>query len=87
MPTDTDGRQKLTPPELARRLRVHPDKILGWIRSGELRAINVAANPRGRPRWRIDPADVAAFEQRRAARPVLPSRRRKRPVGDVIEFY
>jgi len=42
-------------------------KVLGWIRRGELKAINAAVNQHGRPRFLIDLADVADFEQRRAA--------------------
>ena len=69
MPPD---RTKLTPPELARRWGVSPDKILAFIRSGELRAVNAAASPNGRPRWLIDLADLAVFEQ---AAPRGPNRR------------
>jgi hypothetical protein len=80
--------RKLTPPEIARRYGIHPDKVLGWIRRGELRAVNVAANPRGRPRWRIDPIDLEAFEQRRSAQPAPAlQRRRRQAAGDVIEFF
>jgi len=77
-----------TPPEIARRLRVSPEKVLGWIRSGELRAINVAARPTGRPRFRIEPADLSAFEERRsghAPRATLKKKRKKD--SSVIEFF
>jgi len=43
----------LTPPQVAKLLAVKHDKILSWIRTGELRAINLAARQGGRPRWRI----------------------------------
>jgi excisionase family DNA binding protein len=76
----------LTPPEVARRLRVNPDKVLRWIRSGELRAVNLAAGPAGRPRWRVDAADLAVFDARRSARPAPAARRRKRP-AEVIEYF
>ena len=77
------ARQKLTPPELARQWRIKPEKILAWIRSGELRAINVATEQRGRPRYLIEPDEVEAFEQRRAVveRPVLNRRRGQRSNG------
>ena len=79
---------KLTPPQLARQLGVSPDKIVGWIRSGELRAVNIASSPKGRPRFLIDPKDVEAFEARRSIHktPCTP-RRRKRASDDVIEFF
>ncbi len=81
-------RRKLTPPEVARRFGVGADKVLIWIRNGELRAVNVATLASGRPRYAIDPADLAAFEQRRAvqAKPAAAPRRRKAPAG-VIEYF
>lgn len=57
---------RLTVAQLAARLGVAPRKVHKWIRCGELRAVNTAADPNGRPRWVIDLADLQAFEQRRA---------------------
>ncbi|MFL5243160.1 MAG: helix-turn-helix domain-containing protein [Gemmataceae bacterium] len=59
------SRNKLTPPQLAERWGISPDKILGWIRRKELRAINAAATMGGRPRYLIDLDDILAFERRR----------------------
>ena len=56
----------MTVPEVAKFLRVTPPKVLRWIRGGELSAVNVATRPSGRPRFRVSPADLAAFQQRRA---------------------
>lgn len=79
---------KLTPPELAAQLGVSVDKILTWIHSGELRAVNLATRLGGRPRFRIDPADVAEFENRRVARPIPKTPKpRRRPCHDLIEFF
>ena len=80
---------KITPRALARRYRVSPDKVLGWIRSGELRAINVATKPGGRPRFLIDEKDIAAFEERRAAVQVQAGsvRHKRRRTPDVIQYY
>jgi hypothetical protein len=78
----------LTPPQLAQRWAVSADKILYWIHSGQLRAVNLALNPGGRPRWRIDPADALAFEQRRSSgSPPPQSARRRKKVSGVIEFF
>lgn len=63
----TISQTKLTPPELARRWKVSADKVLHWIRSGQLRAINAATDPGGKPRYLIDIADIAAFEEKRKA--------------------
>jgi hypothetical protein len=81
-------RTKITPPELAKRWGVSPDKILAWIRGGELRAFN-AARRNGRPRYLIDVADVALFEQARTANAEQsrPATRRRRQQQGVIEFY
>jgi hypothetical protein len=87
MPPDTLPRRNLTPPQLARRYGVSADKVLAWIRSGELRAVNAATRPTGRPRRVIDPGDVVAFEQRRAARPTEATTRRRSKQADVIEFF
>jgi excisionase family DNA binding protein len=77
-----------TPPELARRWGVHRSKVLAWLRTGELRGINLATRRGGRPRWRIPLDAVLAFEQARSAMPQpapAPRRRRKDPA--VIEYF
>jgi hypothetical protein len=76
-----------SPPDIARRYGVSAEKVMVWIRSGELRAINVATRRGGRPRWRIDHADLLAFESRRAAVPAIPQPRRRRKPVDVIEYF
>ncbi len=77
-----------TPSELARRYGVSPDKVLAWIRAGELRAVNVATRCTGRPRYVILPEAISAFE---AARSVAPPPRvaRKRRATDpkVIQYF
>ena len=79
-------RQKITPPELARRWGVTSDKILAFIRSGDLRAINAASPGRTRrPRYLIDLADIEDFERRREAVPPpskAPRGKRREAVGD-----
>jgi excisionase family DNA binding protein len=59
----------LTPPQVARILGVNPDKVLGWIRSGELKAANLARRQGGRPKYRIAEEDLQAFKNRRAVQP------------------
>lgn len=70
----------LTPPEIATRLRVSPEKVLGWIRRGELRAINVSDG--NRPRYRINPDDLEAFLNRREVQPPPRIQRRSRTPPD-----
>jgi len=81
-------RTKLTPPELGAKWGVAPDKILGWIRTGELRAMNAASREGGRPRFLIDVADVAAFETRRAVVPPVATRRpRRQRENHATEYF
>lgn len=75
-----------TPPEVADLLGINAGKVLAWIRSGELSAVNVAASTLGRPRWRISEADLAVFEQRRSAVAPQKARPRRKTVG-VIQFF
>jgi excisionase family DNA binding protein len=79
----------MTPSEVAERYGVSPDKVIAWIRAGELRAMNIATRPGGRPRYAIDETDLLAFEVRRQVHtPAKRSgRRRGRASGDVIEFF
>jgi excisionase family DNA binding protein len=74
--------------DIQRRYGVTVHTVLGWIRSGELRAVNVGRRLDGKkPRWRVSEEALAAFEQLRTPAPPPPrARRRKRP-ADVIEFY
>lgn len=81
---------KMTPPQLAKRWGVAPAKVVAWILSGELRAINAATNPNGeRPRYLIDVSDVDLFERSRAVvapRPAAKQRRRPKP-ATVTTFF
>jgi excisionase family DNA binding protein len=76
----------LTPNEVARLLRVGPDRVRAWIARGELQAINTATTRCGRPRYVILPGHLEEFvRSRRAGPPPKPQRRRRgrRPAGWV----
>jgi excisionase family DNA binding protein len=75
----------LTPPEVARLLRVDVHSVLAWVRNGELRASNVASRSSTRPRWRVHRGDVEAFMAARAATPPPPGA--KRPKRADFEIY
>jgi excisionase family DNA binding protein len=75
--------QPLTVPEVAKFLRVSPDKVLSWIRSGRLRGFNVAETETGRPKYRVSPEELEAFINVRM--PFQPPRR-GRPVGRRRRF-
>jgi len=62
--------------------------ILGWIRRGELKAIDVSREPGGRPRWRISEDAIADFERQRTYEASEPRRRRRRkPAAMAEEFF
>lgn len=80
-PETTPGKKpKTTPPKLARRWGVSPDKIIFFILTGELRAIDASKNRGDRPRYLIDEADIEAFE---AAREVIPAVKPAKRVKNV----
>lgn len=57
----------LTPPALAKRWGITPEKVIAFIRRGELRAFDVASPGSKRPRYRILLDAVCEFEHRRSA--------------------
>jgi hypothetical protein len=84
MPANTTAHGQ-TPRELSRQLRVGVKRLLGWIRQGELAAINVA-DPGRRPRYIILPDQLASFLRRREVQPARPApRRRKR--STPVDYY
>jgi hypothetical protein len=76
----------LTPNELARLLRISPDRVRAFIVAGTLGAINVASTHCAKPRYVVLPHHLAEFERsRQAATPKPPPRRRKKTLE--IDFY
>lgn len=57
----------LTPPEVGRRLRVSPERVIGWLLSGELHGVDVSSKDSKRPRYRISEVDLQTFLDRRSA--------------------
>ncbi|MCA9028265.1 MAG: helix-turn-helix domain-containing protein [Planctomycetaceae bacterium] len=77
-----------TPPQLARLWGVSPDKVLNWIRSGELEATDMATSRAGRPRYRISNESIVAFQRKRSVvTPPPRAKRRRQTPSDVIEFF
>ena len=77
----------LTPPAVAKRYGVKSDRVIAWIRSGELRAIDVSSKGSKRPRFRIDPKDVEAFELQRSVTPAKKVARARRKQARVTEYF
>lgn len=71
--------------QLAEYYSVKMDTVLGWIHSGQLKAINVASVGSKRPRFRITDESVAEFElSRRTVSPPKVERRRKKVAIDYF---
>lgn len=74
----------LTPPQVAKILRVRRDKVVSWIRSGKLGAIDVADGG-SRRLYRVSQAALEEFEKSQQVTPpkVVP-RRRQSAVPDYF---
>lgn len=66
----------LTPPEIAKFLRTDPHKVLDWIGSGALKAVNLSDG--ARPRWKVSPEDLQKFLNTRSNQTATPATKRKR---------
>lgn len=84
-------RRKLSVPMVARQIGVADQKVLKWIKTGELRAVNLATSPHNRPRYSIDVDDLEAFERSRQVIPesgLTSTRRlRRRAASDVKDYF
>jgi hypothetical protein len=78
--------QGYTVRDLARRYRVSEDKVRGWIKRGELVAINTSAAACGKPRFVVLPDALERFERGRAAAEPPRPRRRRRP-SVVVDYF
>ena len=86
MTTATAPARFLTPPTIARQLGVKPERVVNWIKTGRLRAVDLSEPGSLRPRYKVDPVDLTAFLNSRAvAAPPKPSRRRRE--NAVTEFF
>jgi hypothetical protein len=83
-------RRNSTPPEVARRYGVATSKVINWIRTGELSALNLAHRGCTRPRYSIPAEALERFEE---ARTVIPdggesaTRRLRRQPTNVKQFF
>ncbi len=73
--------------DVAARLAVTPGKVLGWIRSGKLRALDVSSGSGAKARWRIRPEDLAIFEATLTTTPTPKSRRRRAATGWTFQYF
>ena len=85
-PTNGYVRGVLTPPQAAEQLGVDPSTVIGWIRTGQLRASNIGKGGK-RPRYRIRESDLDAFLKSRQPEPPVAKKRRSRQPAGEIEFF
>jgi hypothetical protein len=76
-----------TPNELARLLRISPERVRAMIVAGELGAVSTARTRSGRPRYVVLPCHLDEYVRRhRVSPPPRPApRRRRRTVP--IDYY
>lgn len=74
--------------DICERYGVGERTVILWLKSGELKGINVGRTlGKKKPRWRITEQALADFERMRATTPPLPKIRRRRQPAEVIQFY
>lgn len=78
--------RSLTPPQLAGEWRVDVHRVLAWIKSGELRAANLATRLSGRPRYRISREDAEAFWHRRMVVPLPKAPKGVKTPAQVLQW-
>lgn len=81
-------RRNSTPPEVAHRYGVATAKVINWIRTGELEALNLANRGCHRPRYSITPEALESFERSRQVIPTAPIKRlRRRSAGSDKDYF
>ena len=81
-------RHYLSPAQVAEDLGIDLRKVLLWIKTGELRACNLATQVSGKkPRWRISTIDLESFLLRRSASPTPAAPRRRRQPEGLVEYF
>jgi hypothetical protein len=85
-PAPIATRRFLTPAHVAAELGVKVERVIAWIRSGQLRGVNLGDGLK-KPRFRIAPADLEVFLLARTVQPPTPTPRRRRADPGVIAFF
>jgi hypothetical protein len=77
----------LSPPDIAGILGCKPDTVVGWIKSGELKASNLASRTSTRPRYAVKKSDLDTFLAIRRPDLPIPRQRRSRLEDGSRKFY
>ena len=90
MPEDTPQLpKKLTPKQVAEETGISRSTVLGWIRTGKLKAMYVGLG-RIRPRYLVDRQDLARFLEGQAVpapQQVVRETSRPRPRRKVTKYF
>ena len=73
--------------DICERYGVGEHTVLGWIRNGELKSIDVSRKRGGRLKWRITQKALESFELLRTHNQPQVRSRRKKQQEDEIKFY
>ncbi|MGH7192907.1 MAG: helix-turn-helix domain-containing protein, partial [Candidatus Saccharimonadales bacterium] len=76
----------LTPPQVAELLGISPEKVIFFIRRGELRGSNITADPAARPRFVVSMEALEAFLAARQPTPPAPRQRRRRKATEEVDY-
>jgi len=73
--------------QVGTRLQVPDGRVLHWIHSGKLPALNVAAGTGKKARWRVRAEDLALFEETLLNRPIPKRGPRRAASGWKFKFF
>jgi transposase len=77
--------------DLCEKYGVGEHTVLAWVKSGELKGVNVARKPGTRPKWRFTAEAIAQFEISResggGAATATKAKRKRQADPEVIQFY
>ena len=78
--------QWMTTAEVADQLRIDPDRVVAWIKAGQLVAVNIGDG--AKPRFRVSPGSLADFLEHRRPNPPTPRpRARQRRRTNERKYY
>lgn len=90
---DSEMKKTLKVAEIAERYRVGAPKVIAWIKSGQLKAVDVSASGKGvKQHYRVFESELEAFEQRRSvceaeSQPRRHRKRRSRVTDGMTRFF
>lgn len=85
-PPTISPRRFLSPGQIAEQLGCKVERIIRWIRSGQLRGVNLGDGLK-RPRFKVAPCDLESFLISRAVQPPVKAPRRRRAPEGVTEYF